>query len=375
MRIAERFEMQKTEMPVVILVGTPYERGVAHGVRFQNEIAGVLARDVGALPATERSAAGRRAVAAFEAVRAISPDTAEEIIGIAEGAGQPLSDLVLRSGFELFKRDSDSGCSAIALKTKTGAIAAQNWDAPVQKHAELGLFLHFSRNAFEFAVVASFGGLGWVGMNRHGLALVNNDLVLNGYRDGIPSQIVRRILLAMPDVESAADALAALPHMGGRSYLIGGRTGEIAAAEVSAKSGANFLPPADTYLHTNNSLLSTTRNEENQDALRGIYPSSAARLAALQGALSGEELSVEGVKRVLCDETGAPNAVCKTASADEPTETAFSIIMDCGRGEMHLASGKPSMNGYRKVVLPAISEIMWSTGIMGSLPQSSNFIA
>ncbi|MER8766955.1 C45 family peptidase [Mesorhizobium sp. M0968] len=336
------------------LFGTPYERGVAHGARFQDEIASVLARDVGALPAPVRSVAGRRAVAAFEAVRAASPDTAEEIIGIAKGAGQPVPNLVLRSGFEILKRNSDSGCSTIALKTKTGAIAAQNWDAPVQKHSELGLFLHFSRNGFEFAVVASFGGLGWVGMNRHGLALVNSDLVLNGYGDGIPSQMVRRILLAKPDVKSAADALAVLPHTGGRSYLIGDRRGKIAAAEVSAKSGAKFLPPSDAYLHTNNSLLPTMRSQENQNALSRVYPSSAARLEALKRVCAREELSVRGLKRVLCDKTGAPNAICKSASADESTETAFSIIMDCAQGEMHLASGKPTVDSYRKIVLPAV---------------------
>ncbi|MCP3371810.1 C45 family autoproteolytic acyltransferase/hydolase [Bradyrhizobium cajani] len=346
--------MQKAEIPVVILTGTPHQRGVAHGIRFRDHIARVLAHDVGALPAAERSAAGRRAVAAFDAIRETSPETAEEIEGIAEGACQSVPDIVLRSGFELLKPNSDSGCSAIALKTKAGAIAAQNWDAPVHKHSELALFLHFSRSAFEFAVVASFGGLGWAGMNSAGLALVNNDLILNGCAAGIPSQVVRRIVFAMADVASAAAALAALPHMGGRSYLIGDRRGEIAAAEVSANGGAYFLPAAEAHLHTNNSLLPETRRQENQDALRGIYPSSAARLAALQCAFTRESLSVEGVKRVLCDETGAPNAVCKTASPEEPTETAFSIIMDCGHGEIHLASGRPSVSSYRRVLLPKV---------------------
>lgn len=342
------------DMPTIILVGTPRERGVAHGAQFRNEIAHALARDLHSLPEAKQSVAKRRAVDAFEAIRAASPDTADELMGIAEGAGQPVPNLVLRSGFELFSPNSDTGCSAIALKTKAGSIVAQNWDGPVQKQSELGLFLHFSREGFEFAVVASLGGLGWVGVNRRGLALVNNDLLLDGARDGIPSQVVRRIVLARIDVKSAADALAGLPHMGGRSYLIGDKAGEIAAAEVSPKSGAHFLPPADVHLHTNNALLPTTRAEENQQALLGTYPSSVARLAALQGALTSEELSVEGVKRVLCDQTGTPNAICKTASSDEPTQTAFSIIMDCGRAEMHLAFGKPSADSYRKIVLPPV---------------------
>jgi isopenicillin-N N-acyltransferase-like protein len=64
------------------------------------------------------------------------------------------------------------------------------------------------------------------------------------------------------------------------------------------------------------------------------------------------ELSIDGVKQVLRDEAGAPDAVCKTASANELTETAFSIVMDCSRGELHVAGGKPTQNAYQKLALP-----------------------
>lgn len=340
------------EMPIVILAGTPYERGVAHGSRFHQEIATILERDLSLLPEHELSKAHRRAVAAFEAIRTVSPPVAEELAGIAEGAGRTVPEIVLRSGFELLKPNNDTGCSAVSIKTKSGAIAAQNWDGLPSKHSDLALFLHFSQSGFQFAAVASFGGLGFAGMNNRGLALVNNDLILNGSKDGIPSQVIRRIVLDMPDVKSAADKISSLQHMGGRSYLLADRTGEIAAVEVSARSGANFLATAEFHLHTNNALLSVTCAEEDTKTLLGMYPSSAARLAALQAAVERVDLCVDGVKQVLRDESGAPDAVCKTASANEPTETAFSIVMDCSSGEMHLAAGKPSVNAYRKIVLP-----------------------
>lgn len=236
-----------------------------------------------------------------------SPDTALEIQGIAKGSEQSDSDIVLRSGSELLQRKCDNGCSAVALRVSTGALVAQNCDAPAHKRPELALFLHFSRSAFEFAVVASVGGLGWVEMNRYGLALVNNDLILNGYREGIPSQVVRRILLEMPDLSSAKNALADLPHMGGRSYLIGD-AGEVSAADVSAKRKLPATGRNSNY--TNNALLPATRDEENRAALCRTYPSSAARLSALDKALARENLDVEGAKRVLCDRTGSPDAVC-----------------------------------------------------------------
>ncbi|TPK95331.1 MULTISPECIES: C45 family peptidase [unclassified Mesorhizobium] len=340
------------EMPIVVLAGAPFERGVAHGSRFQGEISAILQRDLYSLPEEELSEARRRATVAFEAIRALSPQVAEELAGIAEGAGRTVPEIVLRSGFELLTPVSETGCSALVTRTRSGAIAAQNWDGLPSKHSDLALFLHFSPSGFQFAVVASFGGLGFAGMNNRGLSLVNNDLILKGSRDGIPSQVVRRVVLDLPNVKSAADRISLLPHMGGRSYLLADRTGEIAAVEVSPRSGANFLATSDIHLHTNNALLPVTRTEEDTKALLGMYPSSAARLSALRTAVERVDLSVDGVKQVLRDESGAPDAVCKTASANELTETAFSIVMDCFRGEMHLASGKPSVNAYRKIVLP-----------------------
>lgn len=340
------------EIPILVLAGAPYERGHSHGAYFRHELASVVTQDFAAFSRSELLAAKQRAIATFDAIRVASPETAQEIEGIAAGARLPLQDVVVRIGFELFKISSGNGCSAVCLKSNTGAIVAQNWDAPVHRHPELALFLHFSELGFEFATIGSIGGLGWVGINRHGLAMVNNDLILDGYGDGVPSQVVRRIMLTMRDVRSAADAITPIQHMGGRSYLLGDRAGDICAIEVSAKSGTHFLPPADVHLHTNNALLPPTQNEECLDALSAIYPSSASRLVALENGLARGCLDVQGMKRLLCDETGAPNAVCKTASTDEPTETAFSIIMDCGRGELHFTSGKPSLDSYRKIVLP-----------------------
>ncbi len=48
---------------------------------------------------------------------------------------------------------------------------AQNWDAPPEFAKDLVLFLHFGAEGFEQAIVGSVGALGWVGCNRHGLAL------------------------------------------------------------------------------------------------------------------------------------------------------------------------------------------------------------
>lgn len=340
------------ELPIVVLVGTAYERGLAHGTRFKRQISEILDRDLGQLTPTDLASARSRAGGAFKRIEAIAPHVAEEIKGIAAGVGRELHDLILRSGFELLKPINDTGCSAVALQTPSGAIAAQNWDGLPSKHADLALFLHFSQDGFQFAVIDSFGSLGAAGINRYGLGLVNTDLILKGTQAGLPSRVVRRLILEATDVATASQTIKELPHMGGRAYLVADRAGDIAAVEVSAVSGANFFPVGQVQLHTNNTLLFATSQEEDTEALGRIYPSSATRLSSLRTACDREPASVDGVKRMLSNEVGAPDSVSKTSSEAEPTETAFSIILDCGRGELHVAGGRPACTPYRTISLP-----------------------
>src|SRR5262249_29079910 len=153
----------------------------------------------------------------------------------------------------------------------------------------------------------AIGGLAWVGCNRHGLALVNNDLMLRSVADGIPSQAGRRIVLAQPDVRHARDALAGLPHMSGRAYLIGGRAGRTAAIEVSAL-GARTLDTERPLVHTNHALIPEIARDEDEAALAATYPSSRHRLAVLRRIAAGAA-SVEAVADVLRNQEGAPDAI------------------------------------------------------------------
>ncbi len=239
----------------------------------------------------------------------------------------------------------------MALTARGGALVAQNWDAPPGAIDELAFFLHLGPNGVEHAVVATIGGLGWVGCNRQGFAFVNNDLLMRQAGDGLPSQIVRRLMLAEPDILSAIKRLASLRHMGGRSYLLGDRNGNVAAIEVSPAHGAKTVTQTSPVFHTNHALQMDIRTDQDEAALQRVYPSSRARYAALTrhgGALSDPQ----AIMALLANEDGAPDAICKAASDREPTQTAFSVIFDCGRREIHLCAGAPARNAYVKVDLP-----------------------
>ena len=335
-------------IPIVILQGTPYERGCQHGARFRNAIVAAVASAISSQTAGAYAAARDRAAEGWAAIEVQAPAVAAELRGIAEATDLDRIDILLRSGFEFFAVKEAVGCTAIAARGATGALVAQNWDAPPSFAADLALFLHFGPTGFEQAIIGSAGNLGWVGCNRHGLAFVNNDLMLRSTQPGLPSQVIRRMILDEPSVADALRLLSALPHMAGRSYLIGDATGAVAGLEVSARDGVRIDQVESPVIHTNHALDPAIHADEDEAILQATYPSSRHRHARLQQRMPAT-FDVPAIAALLADRDGFPNAIAKAASADEPSATLFSVIFDCGAGTLHLCAGAPSDNAYQQV--------------------------
>lgn len=335
-------------LPTVTLHGTSFERGLQHGARFQPEIGAAVA----ALKSAHEESGYRRAAAlartAWPDIQAQAPTVAAELEGIAAGARLALIDALLLSGFEFFDRTGAVSCSAIAAARPNGALVAQNWDAAPSTAAGLVLFLHFGPDGFERALIGSIGGLGWVGCNRHGLAFVNNDLVLSSTGPGLPSQIVRRLILEESSVAAAIDRLQAIRHMAGRSYLLGDATGAVAGVEVSAVHGAKLQQHVTPVLHANHALDPEIATDEAGERLEAVYPSSRHRQSVLQRK-AAEPATITSIAMLLSDTEGHPDAVAKTASAREPTATLFSVIFDCGGRALHLCAGTPTVDSYERL--------------------------
>ena len=338
--------------PIVLLEGSPRDRGRQHGERFRNQIAAALVGLRREHAPAAYAAARDKADAAWPMILSRAPDIAAELQGIADGAAMDLRDILLRVGFEFFDAAPPAGCSAVAFKGPRDAIVGQNWDAPADAAQELALFIHVGPHGLEQAVIAAVGGLAWVGCNRHGLVLLNNDLMLRSRAPGLPSQIVRRIVLRESRVEDALAALHSLPHMAGRSYLLGDATGDIAGVEVSAGRGVRVNQRAAPVLHTNHALDPAIRGDEDEGALMSTYPSSRHRLQVLQRLAAGMS-SVGDLVGALANQEGFPDSICKGRSQGEPTQTAFSIVADCGNRALYLCPGSPAEHAYRPVLLPA----------------------
>lgn len=335
-------------IPVVVLHGTAFERGRQHGARFRAEIVAALAANQAKHGATAYEAARAQAAATLPAIAQRAPAVAAELDGIAAGAESDPVEVLLRSGFELFGVPAVAGCSAIAAATPSGALVAQNWDAPASFAPELVLFLHFGPDGFEQAIVASYGALCWVGCNRHGLAFVNNDLMLATTVAGLPSQVVRRLILQERSVAAALDSLQALPHMAGRSYLLGDASGAVAGVEVAARIGARVNQRGSPVLHTNHALDPDIAADESEAELQATYPSSRHRLDILRRKLPTQP-DAAAIAALLADEEGYPDSISKASSTGEPSATLFSVMFECGARALQLCTGAPAHHPYQRI--------------------------
>ncbi len=333
--------MVEQGMPVVMLYGSAHERGLQHGSKFAAKIGDDLTSRRDQDP-TGWAAARACAARSWDLLMTRAPSVAQELIGISEGSQCDLLDVYVHSGFEFISEITPTGCTAIAVKEQGGgALVAQNWDALPGTEGDLVLFVHIDAEGFQKAMVSSIGMLGWVGCNRHGLAFVNNDLMLDTALEGLPSQVVRRLILEETNLRGACDTLKAVPHMGGRAYVIGDESGQLGVVEVSPRGGQATIE-GSTVLHTNHAVSGLVAYE-NKETLEKTYPSSAQRLHALNLLAETAEVKLEDILR---DRKFAPDSICKSPSAAEPTQTAFSIIMDCNRRHMKLCRGKPSERLY-----------------------------
>jgi isopenicillin-N N-acyltransferase-like protein len=314
---------------ILELTGTARERGRQHGARLRAEIAHRLTTTPPAVLDPWMTAI--RATPLYE-----------ELLGIAEGADRTIDEIVLLNTFEAIDPTAQpelGGCTLIA----GDGIVAQNWDANESLGSTVGVHVHRGPDTPITVVLASPGGLGWVGMNEAGLALANSDLLTHATKPGIPSQVLRRLLLRTTSVAEALTVIDGTRPIGGRTYLLGDASGALRLVELAAEADrAVVLPTAPRPAHTNHALTPEVAQWQDADLLARIYPSTRNRLSRALVLLDDPApLTPARAHTILTDHTHHPLSICRHTSPDEPTTTAASVLFDCTTRTATVTLGPP----------------------------------
>lgn len=326
--------------------GEPFELGRAHGAARADALRafvgdGLCRLDRLRQPAVPLAALRPVIRAHGEVISSATPDLAEEVHGLAAGAG--LTDeeallLQLRREVLGYRRVRPAGdCTTYAWLGGEPALA-QTVDLNGDLDDQIAVLDVGPAGAARRSLVLSFAGLlGYLGVNSEGLA-VGLNLVLGGrWRAGVPPYLaIRHLLDTAHDVDEAITVLRGLPLASSRSVMLcdPGRSAyvEVLAGEqrvVRGTAPSPWLAHTNHYLHPDlaphDELNVFARNSSTRrlDACR-------ERLAALPaGAGAGEHLALLAEPPIRVPSTGEVTV----------ERTVATVVLLPARGELHVRPG------------------------------------
>lgn len=321
------------EVPVIDLRGTPREIGRSHGEALRDRIASALGIYSIALARSEAEL--REAGASIAArIRSFSPDLAEEIEGIAEGARvEPHRIHVLNARSELMAGASD-GCTA--LFAPRAGVLGQNWDWLALLEPLVVVLRIERRDGVRLATLTEPGMVGKIGCNAAGIGVCLNFVYAPGPLDGVPVHVVLRDLLHQSDLSAA------------RKRVDEAGTGRAANVLVGSASDGGFdvtwLGNRRVWTSISDAPFSHTNHVGDDRSTGGpFWENSLARLARAHELERGVE-SFDDLIGFLADRADAEHPICRAYAPLDlvpgvEVGTVATVAMDLREGRLHVRRG------------------------------------
>lgn len=349
---------KKTRFPEFEVGGEPRELGRQLGEACREQVRTFVDIVVdrfnkGRATAMDLNTALGVARACFPSVEGYSPDSAEEIRGIAEGAGVTPEQVMLLNVRNQLNAAAD-GCTSVvveAASTATGqGIAGQNWD---NDPATDPFSVVLTRRPKGKPAVLNFtrpGEIGYMGLNSAGIGILMNAMPGRSRRLGVPWYFIVRRIYEQDSLSGAVDAAEkanrAIPANAAMITPEG-------AADLEVMTDAVRVLRADDdgrLVHTNH-CVHPDLLRVNEEHRKGIYGQSFERRDRASVLLDSEpgKADVGTLKRILSDHDGYPTSICRHPNSDSATgwqRSVVSMIVEPQAGRMHLSRGNPCENLY-----------------------------
>ena len=363
-------------IPFLAVKGSAHERGVAHGRRFAREIADNIETYLRRFAASglDRAESFVEAERWLGAIASANPAYAEEMRGIARGAGQREESVALLNAryelaFALFGKEAvreahvrelteapADGCTTFGLLPQVTADGhawlGQNWDWLEGVHGRTFVLRveRADKPAFVCLTEAGIAG-GKMGINECGIGLVENGLASSA--DGRhpyckPFHVRCREVLDAETLDQAMLAPFEAPRTCSANFMLGASGGEIVDIETSPDH-ASRLHAQDGIVTHSNHFLSEGHGES---LLEKIAPNTLHRVDRMRALLVAhrDAVSFEHMRSTAMDHTGAPYGICRHPDPKQPanrrTMTVGAVLIDLDARVMRVANGPPCCNEY-----------------------------
>lgn len=333
---------------------TPFQRGIEFGSLHREEVNRTVAsyRRVFAARATRPFDVARWGEAAWQAIRERAPDAAEEIAGIAEGAGLPVAEVaVLNARTELLAIADPAGvheCSTVVvLRQGRAPVAVQTWD---WFNAMSQGWLHWTipyPDGRVVSTVTEYGVLAKIGVNSAGVGVLFN--LLHHARDaedtvGFPVHLLSRHMLET--CSRVEDALTVA-----RSVTTSASTSLTVVDDAGGAQSIELYPGGLGVVEPSKGLLVRTNHFLSQDGSRGctaeaIGPGSRLRRDKLLAALGDPErhATASTVVEAMLDHAAVGGVCAHPDSATDPVlahATLATVVADVVASTLQVRPGGP----------------------------------
>jgi isopenicillin-N N-acyltransferase-like protein len=331
--------------------GTPYLRGKQYGSAASEKIGLCLRlyRELFEAYASLRWEEATAKALLFEPfIREYLPEAAEEMRGLAEGAGADYLDiLALNCRSELMFALPD-GCTSAVIPPAASAdgkpYLAQTWDwlKPAQDRCVV-LELH-QEPLPTLLMVCEAGFIGGKGVNGAGLGCGLNALGIGRGRLGVPLHVLYRGIMNSVKISDAIEAVSGAARAGCGNFLIGAAEGLVMHLEFTPENFDVRMAGKQALAHANHYLSPLFMG---QDTLKGMFPCSFPRLHRMGARLDEEQgrLSRELLLDILADHVNFPDSVC---SHEDPRDarwsrycTVYGLFIDLAGRALWVSQGNP----------------------------------
>lgn len=349
--------METISLPRVKAKGSRYALGRQHGGAFGPQVRAL--RDA-CLAHIERfggitlDRALQRAESYLHYVREHIPPLAEEVRGIADGAGIRINEAaLLQVRYEVVNLPTEAdGCTILGVERERSAVAssllAQNIDIPAS-NVPLLVLLHLCPDDGPEVLTCTVAGiLAQTGINSEGLGLCGSFVVSANWGFGIPSRnFIRRHILEQPSISHAIGVMRRFSRRAfGHNVMLTDRSGRVVDIESTPDDFRVITPTRGLLAHTNHYRHPdfVPLDALASSSLRDFAESSHQRIARVESLLSAlnERVQIAELQAILRDHEHYPKSVCRHLDGD-PTETqsACSVALAPTLRYMSVAVGTP----------------------------------
>ena len=268
------------------------------------------------------------------------PELLEEVSGLADGAEISLAEaffLQVATELEL----AAQGCTSLGVASVgVEPFVAQNWDQPHDSRGNQVVLHLLPIDRPAILMFTHAGTIGYIGLNSHGVGIVQNQLYAATKPMGLTGYFIIRKLLSFETVPAGLAWLRGVRIGSTCNYIVGDALGNLVDIELGDGSFRSTERPLQ--LHTNHYMLPGCRSV---DRVASQLPDSGDRLMRLSTLLYDTQ-NEERAVRALSDHDGYPASICRHEE-DPGLRTTASILLRLRKTEMSVCYDNPCRGEYQ----------------------------